>query len=59
MDKWLNKRVKMKEGPKKRGIVEYIDEQYIVVYFTFPRKERVIYPSKEAFLNKVEFIEEA
>lgn len=59
MDDWLNKRVKMKQGPKKRGIVEYIDEQYIVVYFTFPRKERVIYPSKEAFLNKVEFIEEA
>lgn len=59
MNEWLNKRVKVKEGPKKRGIVEYIDEQYIVVYFTFPRKERVIYPSKEAFLSKVEFIEEA
>jgi hypothetical protein len=59
MDEWLNKRVKMKEGPKKRGIVEYIDDQYIVVYFTIPRKERVIYPSKEAFLNKVEFIEES
>jgi len=59
MEEWLNKRVKMKEGPKKRGIVEYIDDQYIVVYFTFPRKERVIFPSKEAFLHKIAFIDEA
>lgn len=58
MDEWLNKPVKTIERPKKRGIVEYIDDQYIVVYFTAPRKERVIFSSKEAFLRKVEFIEE-
>lgn len=58
MDEWLNKRVKMKEGPKKHGVVEYIDDQYIVVYFTFPRKERVIFSSKEGFLHKVELLPE-
>ncbi|MGM0711611.1 hypothetical protein [Brevibacillus parabrevis] len=56
MDEWLNKPVKTKERPKKRGIVEYIDDQYIVVFFTLPRKERVIFSSKEAFLNKIEFV---
>ncbi|MBU8712265.1 hypothetical protein KM924_07105 [Brevibacillus parabrevis] len=59
MDEWLNKPVKTKERPQKRGIVEYIDDQYIVVFFTLPRKERVIFSSKEAFLNKIEFVEEA
>ncbi|MED4581319.1 hypothetical protein P9578_00825 [Brevibacillus choshinensis] len=58
MDDWLNKSVKTIERPKKRGIVEYVDDQYIVVYFTVPRKERLIFTSKEAFLHKVEFIEE-
>ncbi|WP_432777028.1 hypothetical protein AAFJ72_10530 [Brevibacillus gelatini] len=59
MDEWLNKPVKTKERPKKRGIVEYIDEQYIVVFFTAPLKERVIFSSKESFLNKVELLEDA
>ncbi|KQL49380.1 hypothetical protein AN963_06370 [Brevibacillus choshinensis] len=58
MDDWLNKSVKTIERPKKRGIVEYVDDQYIVVYFTVPRKERLIFTSKEAFLHKLEFIEE-
>ena len=58
MDEWLNKPVKTRERPKKRGIVEYVDNEYIVVYFTAPRKERLIFTSKEAFLHKVEFIEE-
>ncbi|MED4750975.1 hypothetical protein [Brevibacillus choshinensis] len=58
MEDWLNKSVKTIERPKKRGIVEYVDDQYIVVYFTVPRKERLIFTSKEAFLHKVEFIEE-
>lgn len=58
MDEWLNKPVKTRERPKKRGIVEYVDNEYIVVYFTAPRKERLIFTSKEAFLNKVEFMEE-
>ncbi|MGG1659747.1 hypothetical protein [Brevibacillus sp. NRS-1366] len=58
MDEWLNKRVKTIDRPKKRGIVEYMDDQYIVVYFTIPRKERVIFSSKESFLAKVELIEE-
>jgi len=58
MEEWVNKRVKTKERPKKRGIVEYIDDQYIVVYFTIPRKERVIFSSKEAFLHKIEFLDE-
>lgn len=58
MDEWMNKPVKTRERPKKRGIVEYADNEYIVVYFTAPRKERLIFTSKEAFLRKVEFIEE-
>ncbi|QRG69995.1 hypothetical protein [Brevibacillus choshinensis] len=58
MDDWLNKPVKTRERPKKRGIVEYVDAEYIVVYFTAPRKERLIFTSKEAFLHKLEFIEE-
>lgn len=58
MDEWLNKPVKTKDRPKKRGIVEYVDDQYIVVFFTFPRKERVIFSSKEAFLNKLEWMED-
>lgn len=56
MQEWLNKPVKMKTGPKKRGIVEYVDDQYIVVYFTHPRKERVIFSSKDAFLQKIEWL---
>lgn len=58
MNEWLNKPVKTIDRPKKRGIVEYVDDQYIVVYFTIPRKERVIFSSKESFLGKVELIEE-
>ena len=58
MDDWLNKPVKTIDRPKKRGIVEYIDDQYIVVFFTIPRKERLIFSSKESFLNKIEFMEE-
>ncbi|MFP3388084.1 hypothetical protein [Brevibacillus sp. SIMBA_040] len=58
MDDWLNKPVKTIDRPKKRGIVEYVDDQYIVVYFTIPRKERVIFSSKESFLNKIEFMED-
>lgn len=58
MDEWLNKPVKTIDRPKKRGIVEYVDDQYIVVYFTIPRKERVIFSSKESFLSKVELMEE-
>ena len=58
MNEWLNKPVKTIDRPKKRGIVEYVDEQYIVVYFTIPRKERVIFSSKESFLNKIEFMED-
>ncbi|GED34708.1 MULTISPECIES: hypothetical protein [Brevibacillus] len=58
MDDWLNKPVKTRERPKKRGIVEYVDAEHIVVYFTAPRKERLIFTSKEAFLHKLEFIEE-
>jgi len=58
MDDWLNKPVKTIDRPKKRGIVEYVDDQYIVVYFTIPRKERVIFSSKESFLSKVELMEE-
>ncbi|WP_400163707.1 hypothetical protein ACAF76_011590 [Brevibacillus sp. TJ4] len=57
MQEWLNKPVKMKTGPRKRGIVEYVDEQYIVVYFTHPRKERVIFSSTESFLEKIEWLE--
>jgi len=58
MDDWLNKPVKTIDRPKKRGIVEYIDDQYIVVFFTIPRKERLIFSSKESFLNKIEFMED-
>ncbi|WP_103105156.1 hypothetical protein [Brevibacillus reuszeri] len=58
MQEWLNKPVKTIDRPKKRGIVEYIDDQYIVVFFTIPRKERLIFSSKESFLNKIEFMEE-
>lgn len=58
MEEWLNKSVKTIERPKKRGIVGYVDDDYIVVYFTAPRKERVIFSSQESFLNKVEFVEE-
>lgn len=58
MDDWLNKPVKTIDRPKKRGIVEYIDDQYIVVFFTIPRKERLIFSSKESFLNKIEFLED-
>ncbi|MFP3513213.1 hypothetical protein SB775_27280 [Peribacillus sp. SIMBA_075] len=58
MDDWLNKPVKTIDRPKKRCIVEYVDAQYIVVYFTIPRKERVIFSSKESFLNKIEFMED-
>lgn len=58
MDDWLNKPVKTIDRPKKRGIVEYVDDQYIVVYFTIPRKERLIFSSKESFLNKIEFMED-
>ncbi|MED1793743.1 hypothetical protein [Brevibacillus nitrificans] len=58
MDDWLNKPVKTRERPKKRGIVEYVDAEHIVVYFTAPRKERLIFTSKEAFFHKLEFIEE-
>lgn len=58
MNEWLNKPVKTIQRPKKRGTVEYIDDQYIVVFFTSPRKERVIFSSKEAFLNKIEFVED-
>lgn len=58
MQEWLNKPVKTIDRPKKRGIVEYIDDQYIVVFFTIPRKERLIFSSKESFLNKIEFMED-
>ncbi|WP_312108455.1 hypothetical protein [Brevibacillus reuszeri] len=58
MNEWLNKPVRTIDRPKKRGIVEYIDDQYIVVFFTIPRKERLIFTSKEAFLNKIEFMGE-
>ncbi|GIO06782.1 hypothetical protein J31TS6_28100 [Brevibacillus reuszeri] len=58
MDDWLNKPVKTIDRPKKRGIVEYVDDQYIVVFFTIPRKERLIFSSKESFLNKIEFMED-
>ncbi|MFD2371682.1 hypothetical protein ACFSO0_17305 [Brevibacillus sp. GCM10020057] len=58
MEDWQNRPVKTIERPKKRGIVEYVDDDYIVVYFTAPRKERVIFSSKESFLSKVEFVEE-
>ena len=56
MQEWLNRPVRMKTGPKKRGIVEYVDDRHIIVYFTHPRKERVIFPSKEAFLKKIEWL---
>ncbi|GED66779.1 hypothetical protein BRE01_04810 [Brevibacillus reuszeri] len=58
MNEWLNKPVRTIDRPKKRGIVEYIDDQYIIVFFTIPRKERLIFTSKEAFLNKIEFMGE-
>jgi hypothetical protein len=57
MQELLGKQVRMKQGVKKRGVVEYVDEQYIVVYFTFPRKERVVFTSSDAFFQKIEIVE--
>jgi len=58
LQEWIGRKVKMKAGPKKRGTIEYVDEQYIVVYFTVPRKERVVFSNHSAFLEKVELLDE-
>ncbi len=57
MQEYIGKQVRMKEGPRKRGVIEYADEQYIVVFFSFPRKERVVFTNNESFLEKVELLE--
>jgi hypothetical protein len=57
MEDLLGKHVQAKEGMKKRGVIEYIDEQYIVVFWQFPRSERVIYANNETFLDKVIVVE--
>jgi hypothetical protein len=54
----IGKKVRLKEGPKKRGVIEYADDQYIVVSFTIPRKERVVFANNEAFFQKVELLPE-
>jgi hypothetical protein len=57
MQEYIGKKVRMREGPKKRGMIEYADEQYIVVYFTIPRKERVVFANNDSFFQKVELLE--
>lgn len=54
----LGKKVKAKTGVRKKGIIEHIDEQYIVVFWQFPRSERVIFANNENFLDKVLIVEE-
>lgn len=54
----LGKKVKAKTGARKKGVIEHIDEQYIVVFWQFPRSERVIFPNNERFLEKVVLVED-
>ncbi|GAA4708557.1 hypothetical protein [Brevibacillus fulvus] len=58
MEDLLGKPVKTKDRPRKKGIIEYIDEQHIVVFWQVPRSERVIFSSLETMLEKVEVVDE-
>ncbi|WP_147512773.1 hypothetical protein [Brevibacillus massiliensis] len=59
MDELIGRRVQIVvNNVKKRGVIEFVDQDWIVVYCKNPRNERVVYPNNEKVFERVKFLDE-
>lgn len=55
---WIGRKVKFhKDGRIKHGVIEYLDDKWIVVFCERPRKERIVFANDDTFQQKVKVLE--
>ncbi len=57
MEELLGKKVAFSGSVKRKGIIEHIDEQWIVIFVKHPRTERIVLPNDESTFAKIRFLE--